>query len=145
MSNFQEDIIEIVNCLLGKRNSHQYSTTIRSFAITLHSLSPKAYNYLRVKFRLHLPHASTIRKWFQHSNTCQPGINTESVLALNDLVNEAKSKGNELNCSISFDEMSIRRHISWLHSEKRFSGFITFGDEMDSMEVVSICECTLLM
>lgn len=125
-------MIEIVNCLLGKRESHQYSTIIRSFAITLHSLSPRAYNYIRVKFRLNLPHASTIRKWFQHSNSCEPGINTEVLLAISDLVNDARSQGKELYCSISFDEMAIRRHISWLNSEKRFSGLITYGDKMNS-------------
>lgn len=98
----------------------------------MHGLSPRAYNYVREKFDKNLPHVSTIRKWYQHSNTCEPGINPEVILALGDLVNEKKKNGEELLCSVCFDEMSIRRHVAWLNTSKKFSGFITYGQRTES-------------
>lgn len=110
--------------LLGKRDTRQYSKIIRNFAITLSGLSPRGYNYVRTKFGLNLPHVSTIRKWYRHSNICEPGINPEVILALADLVKANRENGAELLVSISLDEMSIRRNVYWLNTEKRFSGFM---------------------
>lgn len=30
-----------------------------------------------------------------------------------------------------FDEMAIRRHMQWIHNEKRFSGVISYGERDD--------------
>ena len=41
----------------------KFSPALRSFALTLHFLSPKAYDYLRSTFDFALPNPRTIRKW----------------------------------------------------------------------------------
>lgn len=42
----------------GNVNRSKYPPELRSFAITLHFYSPKAYNFVRKKFNLALPHPS---------------------------------------------------------------------------------------
>lgn len=39
---------------------------MRSFALTLHFHSARAYDYVRDKFNKNLPHVSTIRKWYSY-------------------------------------------------------------------------------
>lgn len=50
--------------LIKKQNNEfvpkQYEPHLRSFALTLHYYSPRAYEYVRTEFNLCLPHAKTI-------------------------------------------------------------------------------------
>lgn len=101
----------------------QYNETIRIFSLTLHSLSPRAYNYVRQKFNKNLPHTSTIRKWYSKSSSNgEPGISEESLNALRNLAAE-----DEIYVTLSFDEMNIRRNIQWSDTQKKFLGHITYG------------------
>lgn len=111
------------------------------FVFTLRFLSPKAYDYIREKFDKNLPHPSTIRRWFLNSNCRgEPGFCQGSLDLLKNLIKEQQSKGEELYCAVVFDEMSIRRAVQWLRSEKKFSGFITYGnveEESDHLPIAS--------
>lgn len=99
------------------------------FVFTLVYLSPRAFNYIRQKFKNNLPHPATIRKWFLNSSaTGEPGICGTSLSIIKKLVTDQKAKGEDLYCTLAFDEMSIRRHVQWLNSQKKFSGFINFGN-----------------
>lgn len=99
------------------------------FVFTLVYLSPRAFKYIRQKFNNNLPHPATIRKWFLNSSSNgEPGICGTSLAVVKNLVAEKKAKGEELFCTLAYDEMSIRRHVQWLNSQKKFSGFITFGN-----------------
>lgn len=39
-----------------------------------------------------------------------------------------RANGNDLICSLAFDEMHIKCHVEWLHEKKTFSGLITYGE-----------------
>ena len=62
--------------LHGVRNQ-AYTDIIRSFAMTLHFYSAKAYSFVRSSFRAALPHPSTLRKWCTTVNG-QPGFTGEA-------------------------------------------------------------------
>ena len=42
-----------------------YSPELRSFALTLHFFSSRAYEYARKTFKLALPHQKTLVRWYQ--------------------------------------------------------------------------------
>ncbi|KAJ0184345.1 hypothetical protein K1T71_000768 [Dendrolimus kikuchii] len=46
----------------------QYSEETRKFALTLHCLSPKAYNFVRRTYNTCLPHPRTLARWYQEIN-----------------------------------------------------------------------------
>lgn len=99
--------------------------------------SPRAYEYIREKFANNLPHRSTNRKWYANSGASgEPGFCKQSFSELTRLANDAKANGTELICSLSFDEMAIRKHLQWSHSQKKFLGHITYGFRPDAVEMV---------
>lgn len=94
-------------CLLTGKTEKRYGTKLRTFALTLHFYSPKAYKYVRTVFNKTLPAVSTIRKWYRAING-KPGLSMEAFIALKLMANEANTNGKEiLNC-LAFDEMAIR-------------------------------------
>lgn len=131
--NIQKDI---VNCLLNGYSGPQYQESVRSFALTFHFYSPRAYNYVREKFDNHLPCPSTIRNWYIHSNSNgEPGFSKQSFEALAGLAKRQRANGKQLVCSLIFDEMSIRKHLQWVDSQKKFLGHINYGFEPKSEEL----------
>lgn len=110
------------------KNSSKYSQGVRKFAITSHFHSPRCYGFFRKKFNLHLPNVSTIRKWYAKCSTQgEPGISEEALDALKRLGQAQVEKRGQLYVSIAQDEMSIRKHIQWSDSRKRFMGTISHG------------------
>lgn len=124
-----EQAAEVLDCLrIGRKNSQSYSETIRSFAITLHFYSPRAYKFVRDKFNKHSPNETTLRKW--HSNCtygAEPGVSKEALRALSTLANKFATEEKQLIVSISYDEMFIRRLVQWSDGKKKFLGHITYG------------------
>lgn len=68
---------EMLNRKLRGNSKHPYNDTIRSFAMTLHFYSPKAYSFVRSSFRSALPYPSTLRKW-STSVDGRPGFTAEA-------------------------------------------------------------------
>lgn len=90
----------------------------------MHSLGPRAYRYFRQKFNNNFPHPSTLRKYYANSSSNgEPGISKDSLESLRKLVAE---HGN-VYCTLSHDEMSIRRNVQWSDQRKRFLGGISYG------------------
>lgn len=113
---------------IGRKNSQTYSEAIRSFAITFHFYSPRAYKFVRDKFNKNLPNETTLRKWYANCTyESQPGISKEGMRALGSLANDFKNEGKQLIVSIAFDEISIRRLVQWSDAKKKFLGYITYG------------------
>lgn len=92
----------------GSVNRSKYPPELRSFAITLHFYSPKAYNFVRKKFNLALPHPSVIRSWYS-SVDANPGFSVECFNALKLKSEQAKQKGEKLICALMVDEMSLKK------------------------------------
>lgn len=137
---FQDQNVEdIINCLTAKKPPTKYPESVRNFALTLHSLSPRGYGYVRKKFNLNLPHPSTIRAWFSNSHANgEPGISKESIDTLTNLVKEYKEKDMELYCTLSMDEMSLLRNVQWCENQKKFKGHITYGSIPQNSEYLPV-------
>lgn len=127
---------EILECLLGSGSKKQYSESVRSFALTLHFHSPRAYTYLRVKFNDNLPHVGTIRNWYMNSGANgEPGFCRQSFNTLKGLAAKYKNENKQLFCALVFDEMSIRKHLQWSDSRKQFLGTINYGFKSNNEEM----------
>lgn len=108
----------------------KYPKEVREFALNLHFCSPRAYEHVRKTFDGHLPHNATIRKWYALSDlNAKPGITDKTLEFLRKKVADMKSAGKDLVCSVCFDEMSIRKLISWCQSEGYMLGYITYGND----------------
>lgn len=120
--------------LLRASNSHKgkYSPELRSFALTLHFYSKKAYMYVRKVFNTCLPHPSTIRKWYQVVDGT-PGITKEALEALRCKALEANQLGKQIICGLIVDEMAIRKHIEM--DNGRLTGYIDCGADITSDEL----------
>lgn len=122
--------------MLGAGSRAKYQESVRSFALTLHFHSPRAYNYLREKFNKTLPHVGTIRNWYMNSGANgEPGFCMESFDTLKNLAAKYKNANKQLICALVFDEMAIRKHLQWSDSRKQFLGSINYGFRTNSEEM----------
>lgn len=97
-----------------------YLPKVKKFALTLHFLSPKAYEFVRPI--LHLPHRETLRLW-KSSIECAPGY-------LDNMMQAAHIKCEEIGnnmCSLIIDEMSIRQDTDWVPSLHQNCGLVDHG------------------
>lgn len=113
------------NVKANHTNSMKYSPELRTLALTINFLSPKAYAYVRKELKNCLPHLRTIGKLYGNING-DVGINEE---ALNAISNHMK-KQPDLLLSITFDEMSIRKQIDF--DGKNNIGFVDWGNGCES-------------
>ena len=101
-----------------------YTAELRSFAMALKFYSAKAYQYVRNRFDLGLPHHSTIRTWYGAVNA-DPGFTKAAFSALSAKVLAAKRDGQDIICTLMIDEMAIRKHVDW--DGEKFSGYVDIG------------------
>lgn len=114
----------------------KYTENIRAFALTLYFHSPRAYFFMRKKFKNHLPHKTTISKWYANSSVNgESGFCSQSLEILAQKVHKMKVDGIEPICALVFDEMSIRKHLQWSRAKKQFLGQIDYGFRPDCSEV----------
>ena len=104
---------------------------IRSFAITLHFYSPRAYEYIRNVFGKKLPAQRTLRKWCEGIDG-SPGCSSEALTAIKLKIREASSNNKHLICNLVMDEMAIRKHINYDHIQKKYFGYVDFGNKLDN-------------
>lgn len=106
----------------------KYCEEIRTFALTLHFLSPKAYDYIRQTYNTCLPHTRTLNKWYQNVN-CNPGFTKEAfdTLRLNVQISSCP-----VICSLVFDEMAIRKSLIWEPRRQKCYGRVYYGHNIDN-------------
>lgn len=97
----------------------KYSPSIRSFALTLHFYSPKAYNYIRRHWEKLLPHPSTIQQWYRVVDGA-PGFTSEALDAIS-----LRNKSREVLVNLVLDEMSIKESI--IYHQNEFHGGVDCG------------------
>lgn len=102
-----------------------YNPNVRRFALVLSLKSKSAYRWFRKKCSNRLPTKRTLTAW--NANICKnsfmrPGFNFQSKSLIQKLAQKAKAGEKELYVRLCFDEVSIRRHIQWMHNVKRFNG-----------------------
>lgn len=118
------------------KSSKQYDESVRAFALTLHFYSPRAYGFVRTKFNKHLPDVSVLRSWASNcTGYGEPGINVEALRVIGKKADEMQRDGNNLYCSLAWDEMNIRRHVQWCEATNKFLGYITYGSKTKDGEI----------
>lgn len=125
---------DILDCLInGIKVGDSYPPFVRAFCISLHSISPKAFNYVRTKFGNHLPHPEVIREWFRNSNLdAKSGITISSMNALEAKAEKMRANGGQLVVSLLWDEMAIMREMTWCRASNKLLGLVdcgTMGDD----------------
>lgn len=123
-SNFSGIPVAVISRMFKQkptgRLSHEvYPAALRSFALTLHFYSSKAY--VCITFDFCLPRQSVIKSWYG-SVDGEPGFTQESF---NILKAHQEAEGKEVLCSMMMDEMSIRKHVAWDGSQ--FHGYVDLG------------------
>lgn len=129
--NEQSKLTELLEFLKDDfKPGMKYPEAIRAFSLKLNFLSPKAYVFVRTMFCNRLPHPKTISAWYRNSNLdAKSGISEASLQILQREALRLKERGMQLLCSLSFDEMVIRRHLQWSNSENKFLGTVTYGPD----------------
>lgn len=132
-----------MKCLRFGRAEKEYNQDVRSFGLTLHYYSPRAYNYVRSKFCNNLPSITTLRNWYSSINAA-PGFTSEAFDLIKKKAAEYKAAGKQLYVNLMFDEMSIRRHLQWNPHKMRYDGFIDIGRRVDGQDNVPLAKDALV-
>lgn len=134
---------KLLDCLAFGRDERTYNEDIRSFCLTLHYYSPRAYNYVRTKFNNHLPSVSAIKKWYA-SVCASPGLENDSFDILQKKSNEYKANNKVLICCLIKDEMAIRRQSQWNPHKSKFEGFVDMGQKLTSQDILPLAKEALV-
>ena len=90
----------------------KYPSELKSFALTLEFYSSKAYEFVRQKLNLALPHQARIRKWYSKIPAA-PGFTQPAFVAMKAKVDAVRENGNKVVCALMLDEMSIPKQVSF--------------------------------
>ena len=133
LDQYNEHSEDLVNKLSKGKVNGKYSTEVRSFALTLHFYSNRAYEYVRNIYQDKLPSVRTLRKWYQ-SIDGKPGCTSEALAALKIRSSLASQQGKKIICNLVMDEMSIRKQIEYNSVEKKFYGYVDFGNSFSDCD-----------
>lgn len=123
----------------GKSVNRQFDSRLKSFALTLHYYSPRAYEYVRQEFDNCLPHSKTISKWYQSIEE-KPSIMLE---ALNAIKQRANNVDYQLFGSLVFNEMAIRQHLEY--DGQKYNGYVNMGENISSADMTLAKEALVFM
>lgn len=114
----------------GIKAGEKYSEAVRQFCFSISYHSPAAYKEIRKQFNNNLPHPKTLKTWLALSDLQgKPGVTEESLSRLKGFVEAMK--GERLVCAVIFDEMYIRKQVLWDENTMQYTGFITYGMNVD--------------
>lgn len=103
----------------------KYSENQRRFTLRQHYYSSSAYQSLRSYFNNNLPSKRAIQMWYS-SIDGSPGISDSAM----DIIRERAKSYQEINkhplhICVIFDDMAIRKKLSWDVNSESFEGFST--------------------
>lgn len=117
----------------GLKPGQSYPASFREFCMGIHYYSPSSLEFIRKQFDKHIPTARTIRAWYANSNVGgNPGISDYSLDVLKKFVAEHDGP---FICSLSFDEIHIRKSLQYDAHSKQFIGRITYGIDKKEEEI----------
>ncbi len=102
--------LALMNRIVSKKKGKdcKYPSELKPFALTLEFYSSKAYDFVRQKLNLALPHQAHIRKWYSKVPAA-PGFTQPEFVAIKAKVDAARERGNN---ALMLDEMAIRKQVS---------------------------------
>lgn len=106
--------------------TRKFSSALRTFAVTLHYYSPRAYFYVRDTSDSFLPHLRTLKKWYCCVDG-EPGFNKEALAFIKERI---KNSNHMLLGTLMLNEMAIKHHIEY--DGKKFSGYCDVGNNIAS-------------
>lgn len=120
----------------GIKAGEKYSEAVRKFCFSVSYHSPAAYDVIRKEFHNNLPHPKTLKTWLALSDLQgKPGVTEETLSRLRGFVEDMKGdKGERLVCAIIFDEMYLRKQVLWDENKMEYTGFITYGQNVDHVQ-----------
>ena len=119
---------QVKNTATTSKHAMRYTNELKSFAVTLHYYSLKAYEFTQKI--LALPDPASIRAWGS-SVQCEPGFLTEIM----HLVGEnSKQHPNMKDIALIVDGMALRKGIVWNPKTKRYVGTINYGTAVPEVE-----------
>ncbi len=121
-------------CAGRQHKSQKVSCRIEGFCTDSSVLQHKS---LHKKFDFGLPHISTICDWYSWING-NPGFTAKAFHTLQKKVNEEKSAGRHVLCSLLLDEVHIKKSVEW--NGKRYVGYVDLGIGTDDD-----CKLTLMI
>jgi len=124
----------------SKKKSWRFKEDEKKFALSLYYNSPKGYTFMK-KF-LCLPTVRSLRRWLQNLNVAC-GINDNILEVLKCKL--SSSPLSDRAVSIVFDEMSIKKFISYNSQNDMFSGYEDFGDLIDSKNILHCNQALVIM
>lgn len=81
-------------------------------------------------------------------NTAPNSINEQCLNILKRKASEKAENGEKLVCSVMFDEMSIRKHVQWSHSDYKLMGYLqtetNSGETQDVLNAPKIANQALV-
>ncbi|XP_031639164.1 uncharacterized protein LOC116351224 [Contarinia nasturtii] len=135
---------ELINCLMhGVMKSEKFPAYVREVAINMHYHSPRAYEFLRKTFNNNLPHTSTLRRWYAHSDlNTGPGITTKTLEFL-------KKKGYvTYGCDDKDDPLIAKEAIvfvvSGLNEKFRIPAAYHFVNSLDAIKKAALVNLVLV-
>lgn len=113
-------IHEQFNYAINKKKV-RYSEELKSFALTLHFYSPKAYLFLRK--HVCLPHPATLRRLLA-TRDCSVGFIQEVLMFLKET---AAKDASLKNVALLFDSMAIRTELRYDKKTDKYWGYVDYG------------------
>jgi len=140
-SSFGESALALVSRCLNKTSQSPgvvYPAELRSFALSLHFYSAKAYDFVRNQFSNCLPHPKTLSRWYS-CITGDPGFHTDTFAALKCM---ADSRDQPVICSMMMDEVAIRKELDW--DGNKFIGYVDLGVEIEDSSSLPVAKEALV-
>lgn len=109
-----------IKSLMFRKKRVKWNIDDYSAAISLRSVSPKAYRYLREKMNFPLPALSTLRKWALNTFDLEEGV-------LKDVVKILQSNSKSLTeidrlTVLSYDEMHLSEEVGYDKTKEHILG-----------------------
>uniref|UniRef100_A0A0K8WI31 THAP domain-containing protein 9 n=1 Tax=Bactrocera latifrons TaxID=174628 RepID=A0A0K8WI31_BACLA len=118
-----EHAITFAKMIVEKKNS--YNEKEKAMALNLNYISTKAYNFMRDDLGFALPHKKTLLRWRSIRYVC-PGIDAKVLNNLKKIVQDMKPE--ERICQLIFDEVSIRKDLTYNKVRDVIDGFVDNGE-----------------
>ncbi|XP_069969240.1 DNA transposase THAP9 isoform X1 [Bactrocera oleae] len=109
--------------ILSKKNS--YTEEEKVMALNINYMSTKAYNFMREDLEFALNHKKTLLRW-RPIRYASPGIDAKVLNNLQKIVQDMKSE--ERICQLVFDEVSIRKDLTYNKVRDLIDGFVDNGE-----------------